>query len=229
MNQNFQQLIKTFKMARLSRVEKRAGWEYLARELNLTPTSNWTSLTSLLFSRQTGYVLATLILTLALGAGASQAAEGAVPGDIFYPLKTKVKEPVERLLVPNTPAAQATFETNLVERRLDEAEKLIKENKLDSKRKSEIKLEVTEQTARAAIKEQEKDQDKVEIKAPEPLKTKSTGTERKLKNVLDEHQDILNNLDLQTDVKEQDKEDGHESNVRNTSSERHNKGKREDD
>lgn len=214
MNKDFKHLIKTLKSARLSRDEKRAGWTALTQELNLPTTSWWANLSGLIFSRQAGYVLATLILTLALGAGASQAAEGAVPGDIFYPLKTKVKEPVERLLVPNTPAAQANFETKLVEKRLDEAEQLIKEDRLDDERRAELKVNIATQAARAA-KEEGKDE---------------------LKSVLEKHEETIKHLEREDDSdkelrkeKEKEDKDRDKSSVRKDSPERHKEGKERED
>src|SRR3989344_6698441 len=67
-----------------------------------------------------------IILILALmfgGGGVSYAAEGAVPGDALYPIKVSVNEEV-RDIVALTPEAKADWESRLVERRLEEAEKL---------------------------------------------------------------------------------------------------------
>jgi len=67
-----------------------------------------------------------IILILALmfgGGGVSYAAEGAVPGDALYPIKVGINEEV-RDIVALTPEAKADWESRLVERRLEEAEKL---------------------------------------------------------------------------------------------------------
>ena len=217
MNQDLNQLIKTLKTAKLTKLERQELWLNLTQELELAPAPSWWSF---IVSRQVGYALATLVLTLALGAGVSQAAERAIPGDIFYPIKTKVQEPVERLLTAKTPAAQAQFETNLVERRLDEAEKLVKENKLDDNLKSTLKLQLVEQTARAATKEHE--QEKEEPKEKEEIKKEP---EQKLKAVLDEHREVLENLEIKSDFKPKNKdhEGDHDGNVRKESSDRRNK------
>jgi len=57
------------------------------------------------------------------GGGVSYAAEGAVPGDALYPIKVGINEEV-RDIVALTPEAKADWESRLVERRLEEAEKL---------------------------------------------------------------------------------------------------------
>lgn len=70
-----------------------------------------------------------IVLILALlfgGGGVSYAAEGAVPGDALYPIKVSVNEEV-RDIVALTPEAKADWATRLVERRLEEAEKIAQE------------------------------------------------------------------------------------------------------
>lgn len=60
---------------------------------------------------------------LLLGGSVSFAAEGAVPGDIFYPIKVRVNEPV-RGAFAITPRAKADWGVRLVERRLGEIERI---------------------------------------------------------------------------------------------------------
>ena len=74
-----------------------------------------------------------IILILALmfgGGGVSYAAEGAVPGDVLYPIKVSVNEEA-RDLVTFSPEAKADWESRLVERRLEEAEKLVEGDALN--------------------------------------------------------------------------------------------------
>ena len=73
-------------------------------------------------------IIAALIIVLG-GGGASFAAEGAVPGDVLYPLKLQVNEKVLSS-VNFSPEAKAQWEIKLADRRLEEAEKLSSEGKL---------------------------------------------------------------------------------------------------
>ncbi|MBI3634200.1 MAG: hypothetical protein HY228_01110 [Candidatus Yonathbacteria bacterium] len=64
-----------------------------------------------------------IILGLLMGGSASFAAESTIPGDILFPVKVHINEKV-RGVVAVTPQAKAEWELHLVERRLDEIEKL---------------------------------------------------------------------------------------------------------
>lgn len=78
-----------------------------------------------------------LVLIVALGTGTSLAAEGAVPGDLLYPVKIKINEPA-RNIVKLTPEARAHWEEEKINRRLKEAETLATREKLDEGTRSEI-------------------------------------------------------------------------------------------
>jgi ABC-type multidrug transport system fused ATPase/permease subunit len=71
---------------------------------------------------QAAFLLAVIII--GYGSSATLAAEGALPGDMLYPVKTRVVEPLARLVAARSPVAKATFETRLLEKRLEEAETL---------------------------------------------------------------------------------------------------------
>ena len=70
-----------------------------------------------------------LVLVLMLGSGTSYAAEGALPGDILYPIKKVVNEGVRGALAVS-PQAQVAWQTERASRRLAEAEKLVQNNNL---------------------------------------------------------------------------------------------------
>lgn len=82
------------------------------------------------FSYQTRMVMAGLLLFVLVGAGTASAAQGALPGDVLYPIKVRVTERVEVALAGNT-AAKAAVETKLAARRVEEAEALAAAGKLD--------------------------------------------------------------------------------------------------
>ncbi len=84
-------------------------------------------------------VIASLIVILS-GQGIVYASQDSLPGDILYPVKIKVLEPVRSALTLST-EAKAEYESNLATKRLEEAEKLASNNKLDKdteKRISEL-------------------------------------------------------------------------------------------
>lgn len=72
-----------------------------------------------------------LVAVVTTGTGAAYAAESAVPGDVLYPIKRKVNEPLRVRLATDT-EAKARVHTQLAERRLEEATKLAVVSKLDA-------------------------------------------------------------------------------------------------
>ena len=74
---------------------------------------------------------------IALGGGASFAAESAVPGDMLYPVKVQVNEQVRAALAVSA-EADAEWEATLAERRLDEAHKLEAKGELDASVAAEL-------------------------------------------------------------------------------------------
>lgn len=69
--------------------------------------------------------------------GTSFAAERAVPGDLLYPIKVSVNEPVVGLLATD-PVSKASWEVKKAERRLVEAQALASEGKLTEDKRVEI-------------------------------------------------------------------------------------------
>jgi len=65
------------------------------------------------------------------------AAERAVPGDVLYPVKTKVNESILSSFA-NSPYEKVAFETELLERRVAEARLLAKEGKLSEEKEAAI-------------------------------------------------------------------------------------------
>lgn len=89
---------------------------------------------SWLISKHTKYMTASIIiaLILALGGGSTvAAAENSVPGDILYPVKINVTENI-RAVAAISDESKASWNTEVVTRRLQEAEQLVAKDKLDS-------------------------------------------------------------------------------------------------
>ncbi len=101
-----------------------------------------------------------LIVALLVGGGASYAAEGALPGDLLYPIKVGVNEEV-RALVAFSGEAKANWEAERAGRRLEEAEKLAAQGNLDNDTsvKIEEKFENHADKVRQKIEEFNRKQD----------------------------------------------------------------------
>lgn len=78
-----------------------------------------------------------LVLIFFVGGSTSFAARNTLPGDLLYPFKIGVTERVQGLLLVST-KEQAKFEIILVERRSEEAIKLVKTGKLDEKKNTTL-------------------------------------------------------------------------------------------
>ncbi|MEK6615715.1 MAG: DUF5667 domain-containing protein, partial [Bacteroidota bacterium] len=83
-------------------------------------------------------VLSAVVLFGVVGGGTlSFAAEAALPGDVLYPVKTGINEPVHRVVL-FTPQEKADWDVRLVERRLDEISKLSESNSISPEAKARI-------------------------------------------------------------------------------------------
>lgn len=79
----------------------------------------------------------TLVLMVAGGTQASLAAEDAVPGDILYPVKVALSEPLSFVLTPSA-EGKAELAARFASRRIDEAATLSSVGKLDEQTAEEL-------------------------------------------------------------------------------------------
>ena len=86
-----------------------------------------------------------ILIALFLSGSVSYAAEGAVPGDMLYPVKIHVNENVESAFAIS-PEAEARLEAELALRRIVEAEELHAESKLNEETKADLRLQFNEHT-----------------------------------------------------------------------------------
>ncbi len=77
------------------------------------------------------------VLVLAVGGGTAAAAEGALPGDVLYPIKVHVSEEVRATLAVSS-KAKADWAVDRAERRLEEAATLALSGKLDDATRAEL-------------------------------------------------------------------------------------------
>jgi hypothetical protein len=93
------------------------------------------------------------ILIIVFGSGTAYAAQGALPGEVLYPVKVYVNEQVEGALAVSD-QAKISYHTQIAETRLVEAETLANEGRLDATTSAELEANVqshvTEATAIAA-------------------------------------------------------------------------------
>ena len=96
-------------------------------------TSFITKLYTLRITRMTALILIALLVS----GGTSFAAESALPGDALYPIKVEVNENVRSAFAISN-KSEATLQTQLTERRLEEASLLAEQGKLDAQVSNEI-------------------------------------------------------------------------------------------
>lgn len=93
---------------------------------------------------------AAVLLVVFVGGGTASAAQGALPGDLLYPVKVSINEKVEAALTSNV-AAKAEVEAKFAERRIEEAQALASQDRLDTPKADMIaaKFELHAQVAEA--------------------------------------------------------------------------------
>ncbi|HUQ30102.1 MAG TPA: DUF5667 domain-containing protein [Candidatus Paceibacterota bacterium] len=115
--------------------------EYMAfKPYRVTPAPSRISLFMRPFAFLAQPAFATLVAVLVIAVssgGAAVAAEGALPGDVLYPIKVSLTEPL-RLALANTPATKIAVHQQLAERRIDEVAALANEGKLTKATEEEL-------------------------------------------------------------------------------------------
>lgn len=175
------------------------------------------------------------VIIVSYGSSAALAAEGALPGDVLYPVKTRVVEPLARLVAARTPTAKADFEATLLDRRLREAEALLDdEETLDAPLREAVRERIRAQSARAEETERRAggelppsvlrsatsttvtatssparlEDDRRPERDSDKRERDKRRTERAVRDVLKEHKRILEKLEIRTD--DDDKKDGND-------------------
>ncbi len=83
-----------------------------------------------------------------VGGGTSFAAQGAVPGDFLYSVKTEINEPVRSAFAVGA-NAEADLQAKLVAERIEEAEELEAEGKLEGKAAAKLATNIQAHVAKA--------------------------------------------------------------------------------
>ena len=83
------------------------------------------------------YAVLVIVVLLIGGAGISVAAQNALPGDPLYPIKTGINEKVVALALFSD-QAKAEYDINLAQLRLEEAETIAAQNRLNAQSSQEV-------------------------------------------------------------------------------------------
>lgn len=138
MNNNWQKGIKDLQEITLSNEEKtKIMQRVLSRSLFAPVPSTWIARQMILVKRHM-VVFSALFLIVATS-GMAFASEKSLPGNILYPVKINVTEPA-RDLIKLAPEAKIEWKADKAVRRLEEAELLFVQNKLDDEKRQKIEV-----------------------------------------------------------------------------------------
>lgn len=87
------------------------------------------------------FVPATLAMVLVVGLGTAYAAEGALPGQPLYAVKLNLNEPLKGAIAVSE-SAEASWQTERLERRLAEAEVLLAKGELSPKAQAQLEAQI---------------------------------------------------------------------------------------
>lgn len=135
MKQFEEKIKKEAQNIRLSAEEKQAMRRALSAHMLSFPASPAPSPYARLFAPRA--LVPLLAAALVVGGGTAYAAQGALPGDLLYPIKIHITEPVEVALAQNS-EAKAKVEARLAERRVEEAQSLAARGELDATTTAEL-------------------------------------------------------------------------------------------
>lgn len=158
MNENFEKIIEEAKKVSLRKEEKTKIREFLLSFIKENPIlpkggvvikdmgfrlkgqetqSSWSNILVNSFKLVIKPMPLAILLIIAVSGGVSFASGSALPGEPLYPVKINFNEEVRSMLTFST-EAKADFETQRLNKRIEEAEELAIKGKLDSKIRAQI-------------------------------------------------------------------------------------------
>lgn len=171
----------------LSSEEKKA----MLSHLSAYSESNPVPVISPFFSHTRKLVYAVVAVALILTGGTAAAAERALPGDLLYPIKIEVNEPVRGLL--KAKKSKIKWEEERAVRRLDEVEKLTDQGRLDEPKRIKIEKEFEKRVD--SLKKEKNDEDfkdKIDKKL-EKIESKKDKLSEKQRNEFDKFKKNVKN------------------------------------
>jgi hypothetical protein len=126
---------------------------YPATEAAKVSSVQWRSVQTFMLSYVRSYprtlISAALIVVILVGTtGVTYASEGTLPGQVLYPVKVSVIEPIQGALI-TTPVGKAEWQTELADRRLTEASTLAARNDLATSTQEYLAAQASEHVALA--------------------------------------------------------------------------------
>lgn len=144
---NLKDFFKVLKLIKLAENEKKAGRAKILEFIKQNPAiSKHLPLKGLLSQAISSHVrmskswtisLITFLSVFLILGGISWAAENSLPNSVLYPMKVNVNDKI-RLVMASSPEAKAKLEIKLSQKRLEEAEKLIINDKLSERAKTKL-------------------------------------------------------------------------------------------
>ena len=202
MNKKMKKFIKILKSISLSQKEKDVLRYKIEQFISFNPIRGEVHIPkkSFYFSIFTfrtlakGVSLVLIALIVVGGSGVSYASTDALPGDKLYNVKINVNEKIEEKLAFST-EAKVTVQTQKVERRLTEAQKLVEKKDLSPEKKEIVKTNLEKNVSEVAESiENLKNEGKIE----EALETTS-----KITPVLEAHKKVLTEQKVEAKTEEE--------------------------
>lgn len=155
MKPDFNEFMNTAKKIRMTDAERLLVETALKKEIEKSPVRKatpvghiwWSSVMNHYLSHNIQYMPIALLIAIFAGGGISYAAESALPGQSLYPVKVNINETI-RGWASFSGEAKADWEARRAERRLEEAEKLAAESRLDANTRAIIETNFEEHTNR---------------------------------------------------------------------------------
>ncbi len=115
------------------------------------------------FKRNKVFALVMVLVLVFSTGGVTYASNDALPGDILYPVKVKVVEPILDV-VNASPEKKVAWSEEKVTRRIEEADALAREDKLDDKKAEELEKEIRKSSIEFAKAVEDRDEEDEEEK-----------------------------------------------------------------
>jgi hypothetical protein len=134
-----------------------------------------------------------LLIAVMIGGGVAAAAEGSLPGDTLYKMKVNVNEEV-RAAVTISPIAKASWDATRAERRLEEAETLAVEGRLDATTTEELTARFEEHAAKSVDRASKSTDTSVKAAVHSELEAKLEAHTIVIDKLLETHEDLHEEL-----------------------------------